>query len=82
MKGGKKVFHRRPVDVALTEELTGSLRTTRSKISGASSVVYDRFDSLHKRNLFEMGGGKGHKKKRRKVVEVKPNTVTVRDELK
>lgn len=68
-RGGKIEEDPTPVDVALTEELSGSLRGTKMV---ATSLALERYHSLQKRGLFERGKKVGKKKPRRKPLTEKP----------
>ncbi|DAZ98867.1 TPA: hypothetical protein N0F65_002592 [Lagenidium giganteum] len=53
--------------VLFKEELTGNLRTLKPK----GNPLLDRFDSLHKRNMIEIGGANKTKKSKYKIIEKK-----------
>jgi nucleolar protein 53 len=53
--------------VLFSEELTGNMRTLRPK----GHPLLDRFDSLHKRNMIEIGGPRKTRKRKMRIIEVK-----------
>lgn len=57
----------RQTPVAFSEELTGNMRTLRPK----GNPLLDRFDSLHKRNMIEIGGPRKTRKRKMRIIEVK-----------
>eukprot|EP01029_Cantina_marsupialis_P025799 TRINITY_DN683_c0_g1_i2.p1 TRINITY_DN683_c0_g1~~TRINITY_DN683_c0_g1_i2.p1 ORF type:complete len:362 (+),score=115.45 TRINITY_DN683_c0_g1_i2:45-1088(+) len=66
-RGARPIDGKLQLDVALTEDVTGSLRTTVSDYN----VTQDRFESLLKRNKFEIGRLKGKKKGKKKMLKNK-----------
>lgn len=57
----------RETPVLFSEELTGNMRTLRPK----GHPLLDRFDSLHKRNMIEIGGPRKTRKRKVRIIEVK-----------
>lgn len=57
----------RETPVSFSEELTGNLRTLQPK----GNPLLDRFDSLHKRNLIEIGGPRQTRKRKVRMIEAK-----------
>ena len=55
----------RDTPVSFSEELTGNMRTLKPK----GSLLLERFDSLHKRNMVEVGGPKKSNTKKVKIIE-------------
>ncbi|KDO27237.1 hypothetical protein SPRG_07486 [Saprolegnia parasitica CBS 223.65] len=64
LMGGKKQKLNRDTLVTLTEDLSGNLRTLKPK----GSVLQDRFDSMLKRNMIEIGKPKKKSQKATKFV--------------
>ena len=68
-RGKRRVEDMSHLEVPLTEELTGSMRQTKT----VGSVVSDRFNSMLQRNLFERGAAQGRKKTKVKRINVYKN---------
>ncbi|TDH65345.1 hypothetical protein CCR75_000676 [Bremia lactucae] len=63
---GKYTKLERETPVSFSEELTGSMRTLKPK----GHPLLDRFDSLHKRNLIQIGRPKKTRKAKVRIIEV------------
>lgn len=57
----------RETPVAFSEELTGNMRTLKPK----GNPLLDRFDSLHKRNMIEIGGPRQTRKRKVRIIDAK-----------
>lgn len=57
----------RETPVAFSEDLTGNMRTLKPK----GSLLLERFDSLHKRNMFQVNGPMRTHKRKVKIIEAK-----------
>ncbi|CEG48136.1 uncharacterized protein PHALS_05609 [Plasmopara halstedii] len=65
--GGKYTKLERETPVSFAEELTGNMRTLKPK----GNPLLDRFDSLHKRNRFQIGRPKKTRKAKVKIIETR-----------
>lgn len=57
----------RETPVAFSEDLTGNMRTLKPK----GSLLLERFDNLHKRNMIQVNGPMRTHKRKVKIIEVK-----------
>lgn len=57
----------REMPVSFSEDLTGNMRTLKPK----GSLLLERFDSLHKRNLIQVNGPKSTRKRKVRIIEAK-----------
>lgn len=65
--GGKLTTIERETPVSFAEDLTGNMRTLKPK----GNPLLDRFDSLLKRNMIEIGGPKKTRKRKVRIIEAK-----------
>lgn len=65
--GGKLTKIVRETPVAFSEELTGNMRTLKPK----GSLLLERYDSMHKRNMITVNGPKRTRKRKVKIIDAK-----------